>query len=1684
MSEAVSAGTGAPLRCVLIGGESLLIQCAEILLQQGHRVTAVVSSEPAIRDWAASHGIRTVPFDASLAAALASEPFDFLFSIANLRVIPADVLALPLRGAINFHDGPLPRYAGLHATSWALLHGERRHGITWHAIAGGIDDGDILAQEPIEIDDDERALTLNAKCYEAGIRTFDTLVRQLANGSVRPQRQALEQRTYFGAFKRPAALGSIDWRRPAAEIDALVRALDFGGYANPLALPKASVNGRPFLVTELVTLDERSGEEPGTIVGVDDQGIRVATGTSDVRLTRVARDDGYVKTAAEFVVKVGLTKGARLDTLTDDVVERLTSIHERVARHEQFWVTRLATRTPLDLPYAPVEALSRRANTLRRSDLTFTPALAALTSPATDTLAAPAATATAGVASTATSAAADRFAAVTLAWLSRLTDAQMFDVDFADVALRQLTEGVDRWFADSVPLRVEVTRDLPLAAQLDALTASISEVRRRQTFTRDLAGRQPSLKALLTPAVRRTRWAVRIELVDTLDPAGTAAGAAAITATAAAAATMMPATGPSAAALTIRIADDGRSAWLHDPEVIAEDVIRRMQAQLLAFAADGLKRPEVPVGQLTILPEDERAQILVEWNQTAVDYDTTSCIDEVIAAQAARAPERVALVSRAASINYADLDARAAALASHLRTLGVGPGVIVGLAAARSIELMVGLLGILKAGGAYLPLDPDYPADRLAFMIEDSRAPIVVTQRAFAAIVPPNVTAVLLDDDSSPPHPNPLPASGARESRGSSDLAYVIYTSGSTGKPKGVMVTHRNVMNFAAAMDERLDHDRDGTWLAVTSLSFDISVLELLWTLARGFTVVVHGGASRAAHRAPGAAPSAAHRSSVAVTQRRRAQAGQLQFSLFYFSSDEGEVPGDRYHLLLEGAAFADREDFTAVWTPERHFHSFGGLYPNPSVISAAIAATTTGVDIRAGSVVLPLHHPARVVEEWSVVDNLSRGRVGISFASGWQPNDFILRPENFRDAKAVMMRDIDVVRRLWRGEKVKFAGPKGDDVEISTLPRPIQSDLPVWITTAGNPETFRMAGEAGAYVLTHLLGQSVKELGAKLDVYREAWKAAGHAGAPHVTLMLHTFIGDDVERVRETVRGPMKKYLASSVSLIKDHASSFPAFRNVAGGSGGGAQNIDSLFATMSPEDLDALLDYSFSRYFETGGLFGTPDSVAPMIDSLNAIGVDEIACLIDFGVPSDQVLAGLKPLKDVRDRYAGSKTDRKTDIKTIAEAEADDDYSIAGELTRHRVTHLQCTPSLAAMLVADPASRAALSGLRRMLVGGEALSPVLAQQLREAAPASTLINMYGPTETTVWSTSHTIDGASSTVPIGRPIANTQCYILDRAAQPVPIGVAGELFIGGDGVTRGYLHRPELTAERFVVSPFADVASADAPRLYRTGDLTRYRPDGIIEFLGRLDHQVKIRGHRIELGEIETALRAVDGLREAVVVLREDTPGDARLIGYVSIADGRTGTLDIEAVRRGLSSVLPDIMVPSRLVVLDRLPLTPNGKIDRRALPAPEPIAEGSARDGAGARRAATPSLSSPLPASSQQRADAHGQMRPGADIAASGDIESVSGIWRDVLRLPSVGLDDNFFDLGGHSLLAVQVLALVRERLGRTIPITDLFRFPTVRLMARHLEGGSSSPGSAALDRGRARADARRQARQRRPV
>jgi amino acid adenylation domain-containing protein len=359
----------------------------------------------------------------------------------------------------------------------------------------------------------------------------------------------------------------------------------------------------------------------------------------------------------------------------------------------------------------------------------------------------------------------------------------------------------------------------------------------------------------------------------------------------------------------------------------------------------------------------------------------------------------------------------------------------------------------------------------------------------------------------------------------------------------------------------------------------------------------------------------------------------------------------------------------------------------------------------------------------------------------------------------------------------------------------------------------------------------------------------------------------------------------------------------------------------------------------------------------------------------------------------------------------------AVADEIRRHSVTHLQMTPSLARVLTLDPLAFAALGLLKQMLLGGEAVPASLIHDIRRVF-SKEIRNMYGPTETTIWSTTHSVEEPGSTVPIGRPISNTQIYMLNTELQPVPVGEIGELFIGGDGVARGYWNRPDLTAERFLTLP-----SLSPKRIYRTGDLARFLPDGNIEFLGRADYQVKIRGHRIEPGEIEAVLEQCSGIRQAVVVVREDRENDKRLLAYL-VAEA-TGSEPVGALRTTLESRLPDYMVPSAFVFLPVLPLTDNGKIDRKAL------------------------LKLPPPSIAVSAA----AVQPYNEIE-----RAVAVAWQDALGIRSVGINDNFFDLGAHSLTVAEVQAKLQEMLGRKIPIVDLFQFSTVSTLAAHLAGTQS--------------------------
>jgi natural product biosynthesis luciferase-like monooxygenase protein len=1527
------------LAAAFVGSDTLLLQCIDAWIERGHEVVAVATDAEKVRRFCQERGLRCLPAGAQLAAALEPHAFDHLFLVTWLELVSEHVLARPRVSTINLHDGPLPRYAGLNAPCWAILHGERQHAVTWHVVEPKADTGAILVQRTFAITDDDTAFTLNARCFEAAQESFGALADGLAAGTLTPAPQDLAQRTFFGRAARPRAFAVLDWQQPAAEVARVVRALDHGGYRNPLAIAKVRAP-KGWFVPGRVEVGAGRGAAPGTVTELGGDRIVIACAGSElvIHQPRCLRGSPLDEAA---LGRLGVLRGVALPLAAAEEQEQWTTFARRSGADEPEWVEILRTATPLPLPDGrPAGAVAK-----------------------------PAQCPVAGVAS-----ASGDPAAAWFAFLSRRSGVRAVTIGRRDepvAAAGALATLAAAW----PPVTAVFAGERDVATALRAAREELDRAAARGPLVRDVVVRRSDVLpagVVLEPPVR-------------LAVGGSA-----------------PHVDPGS--LVLWLPQDGAPTLCFDEAALDPARAQQLAAQFAVFCRALAADPARPLAKVPVLDEAELTQQLRTWNGTLAPAPVQPCVHRQFEAQAAATPQRVALHCRGEDKTYEALAADVERLAGWLRGRGVAPGDRVGICTRRGFGMVTAVLAALRCGAAYVPLDPTYPRERLQFMADDAELAALVVDRTSAAIAPTVACARIdLDGDASAINAaDPLLDVDADGDR----LAYVIYTSGSTGRPKGVMVRHRNVTNFFAGMDRVLGTE-PGVWLAVTSLSFDISVLELLWTLCRGFRVVVHTGEAKA----PAVASPHAAR--------------PVGFSMFYFASDEGERAADKYRLLLDGARFADEHGFEAVWTPERHFHAFGGLYPNPAVAGAAIAAITKNVAIRAGSCVVTLHHPIRVAEEWSLVDNLSRGRVGIAFAAGWHARDFVLRPESFAERKTLMFENVRQVQALWRGEEVAFPGHDGKPVAVRTLPRPVQPSLPTWVTVAGNPETYRMAGESGSNVLTHLLGQSLEELTQKLAVYRQAWRDAGHAGEGRVTLMLHTFVGDDEQRVRAIVREPMKGYLRSSLDLVKQAAWSFPAFKQRVDKPG----EMDALLnGGLTPEDFEALLEFSFERYYRQSGLFGTPEQCVAIVDRLRGMQIDEIACLVDFGVPTDEVLAMLPKLAEVK---------RRCDAVTAA-ARAGTGGEVAEPtipelMQAHAVTHFQCTPSMAGMLLVDPAAAGSFRGLRQMLVGGEALPTALARELRRLVPK--VHDVYGPTETTVWSTTGLV-GDDDPVPIGRPLANQTVYVLDADLEPVPIGSAGELWIGGAGVTAGYFRRPELTAERFRPDPFAPGGT-----MYGTGDLVRWRSDGVLEYLGRKDLQVKVRGYRIELGEIEAALGQLPGVREGAVVARTDG-GDTRLVAYYVARQPAPGADDLRAQLR---KRLPEFMVPSVFVALADLPRTPNLKIDRKALPAPEAVGEAAKR---------------PV-------------------VAAEDDTEdSILGIWRQALGTDDVGVEDNFFDSGGHSILAVRVHREIQQKLGVDLQVTDLFRFTTVRALARHLRAGKAAPTAAqqAAERARQRRNALR--------
>jgi natural product biosynthesis luciferase-like monooxygenase protein len=1400
--QVMSPGRG--FDCCIIGQGKLTIECAEYLLAQGNTIRGIITDNTDVAFWADSQSIAHINAQNDSLEFLQKWSFDYLFSIINPSQTSAKILSLPKISAINFHDAPLPKYAGLHVTSWAIQNQETEFGVTWHEMSSTFDAGDILVQTLFPIEADETAFSLSVKCYQQGLESFKQLLSELSAGQVTRIPQDITKRSVYFASQKPTNAALIDWRQSAQQIIALTRGLDYQLDDNPLSAPKIYVEGQFYLLQGEVSLvDTGVNLKAGEVLSKGKNALIVSVSDNAIKLDGLTTLEGE---SLDINQIAGLEQGAQLSILDDALLKRLDSVCQHLGKVEKYWRTKLYDVEPFT--FAGHGAAPASSVTL--SDAANLPLNIADSVQKALQSAYPEYTLS------------ELISSLYVCFLRRMADSDAVDIGWG-ADLFDIPQEFRGLYADRLPLSLNIDVQQPVKALVALVATALKSLSAKGSYPRDLFSRTKTLKASTLP--------VSVACVDTLS------------------------TSMNASADTLQLIlekGSARGQWQFNQTSLSTRQVAEIADKFNGFLSHAIAQFDTPLSHIYLLTDAERQTVLVEWNNTQKIIPEHVCMHQLIETQVAKCPDAIALAFRDQKISYRQLNEQANALALNLQSLGAGPDKLVGIFIARSIEMVVALLAVHKAGAAYVPLDPAYPRDRIALMIGDAQAEILLTHSKLVTELPTEQKAVVVCVDQLIDSLAPEVTNCKSEVK-PANLAYVIYTSGSTGTPKGVMVEHRNVVNFMAGMDDTLNYQGDpGVWLAVTSISFDISVLEIFWSLARGFKVVIQEEEAKTINLAQ-----------TGVSQVNR----KMDVGLFYFSSDAGpSSKGDRYKLLLEGAKFADEHQFSSVWTPERHFHLFGGLYPNPSVTSAAIAAVTKNIAIRAGSIVLPLHNPIRVAEEWSVVDNLSNGRVGFSFASGWHANDFALMPENFENRKQLMFEGIETLKKLWRGDTISVMNGENKPFEAKIYPAPVQDEPPIWITTAGNIETFRQAGEGGYNILTNLLGQSIEDITQKINAYREGRKAKGHAGDGNISLMVHTFVGQDVDEVKEIVREPFCSYLKMSFDLVKIAPWAFPAFSQPSK-SASQDQTFDP--STFTSEDMDALIDHAFERYFETAGIFGTPASCIALIDQLKQAGVDEVACLVDFGVDDDVVLENLPHLNRLRELA-------NPDAFSIQE----EDYSTAKQIHKHSVTHFQCTPSMARILVSDPETLSALGCLDKFLLGGEALPDDLAETLAKNTKGE-LINVYGPTETTIWSTSGLVSVDRKEVSIGRPIANTQLYVLDSAQQPLPVGVPGELLIGGKGVVRGYLNRNDLTDDRFIDNPFSEYVDNES-KIYRTGDLVKYKSNGEVEFLGRLDHQVKLRGYRIELGEIEALITAHPLVKESLITAPISEDGVQSLLAYV----------------------------------------------------------------------------------------------------------------------------------------------------------------------------------------------------------
>lgn len=813
---------------VLIGETALTADCATLLLERGHQVRGIVTSDPAIRRWAAQRGVTALGVDrgagaspgagagtdagpatdAAIEGFLADHPHDYLFSVANLRILTPAALGACAELPVNFHDALLPAGAGAHATTWALVDGARRHGVTWHVMTDEPDAGDVLQQRDVEIEPGETSFSLNVKCWQAGIESFGVLVDELSEGRATRTAQDPGLRTYHPRRKRPPQAMVVDWAEsPADEIDAAVRATRFGPQDNEFGTVKLWLGDDAVVVTaaEASPAASSSSAPAGTVVGVDedDAVLTVATRAGDLRITGLCTLSGQAVTAGDLAGRVRV--GSTLPELPADLADALTAAHRDTIRHEADWVERLADVAPLDVPHRSTSTPGATTGAAGRAGLHVLD----IEMPAVPTLLTATATATVTVTATAPDDGADeytaagRLVACLLAFLGRIAGPGAHDV-----GMRCATDpATPVLFATHLPLRIPAPRGDLLTYERQ-VRRQLDEVTARGSHLLDLPVRYAALAGGIA------ELPIVVELVDGFD---------------------QPERTPQAA-LHVQVTRDGRRCrWLVDtgawPWASAE-ILRDSFVTFLRSVQDH------DLDEATLVDDRER-RALDRHNDTAAEYPRQRCVPQLFAEQARCQPSAPALTHGGQTLTYGELDRRVNQMADFLGRSGVGPGDLVGVHLDRSIDMVVALLGVLRAGAAYVPLDPTYPAARIVEMLADADVALLLTHSHLEsddiAAAVPEVVAL----DSRWPEIESVADDSPCDRASADTLAYVVYTSGSTGRLQGVRIGHRALTNLLWSMARAPGFTHEDSLLALSAICFDIAALELFLPLVTGGRVEI-----------------------------------------------------------------------------------------------------------------------------------------------------------------------------------------------------------------------------------------------------------------------------------------------------------------------------------------------------------------------------------------------------------------------------------------------------------------------------------------------------------------------------------------------------------------------------------------------------------------------------------------------------------------------------------------------------------------------------------------------------------------------------------------------------------------------------------------------------------------------------